>query len=109
MPRSIRRISTIVVLLLLSSSQAAGAGCPGGGFSDWLDKFRHEAKEQGISARTLANLDDVHYDQSVINADRAQQVFSQNFLQFSDRMAAGYRISGAQQRIRKYKPVFERI
>src|SRR5690242_9354972 len=109
MPRTIRRISSIVALLLLASGQVAMARCPGGGFSDWLEKFKQEAAAQGVSPRTLTNLDDLHFDQSVINADRSQQVFSQNFLQFSDRMANGYRISGAQQRTRKYKAVFDRI
>ena len=49
------------------------------------------------------------YDQRIVNIDHGQRVFTQTFLEFSDRMAAAYRISGAQSRIKKYAPVFARI
>ena len=41
------------------------------------------------------------YDQQVVNKDRGQKVFSQTFLEFSDRMVAKHRIDGGIQRIAK--------
>ena len=44
-----------------------------------------------------------------MNIDRGQRVFTQTFLQFSDRMAAAYRIQRGQALIKTYAPVFARI
>jgi len=49
------------------------------------------------------------YDQRIVNIDRGQRVFTQTFLEFSDRMAAAYRIQRGQALIKKYQPIFARI
>ena len=49
------------------------------------------------------------YDQQVVNKDRGQKVFSQTFLEFSDRMVARHRIDGGIQRIAKNRPLFQRV
>ena len=49
------------------------------------------------------------YDQTVVNKDRGQKVFSQTFLEFSDRMVARHRIDGGIQRIAKNRPLFQRV
>src|SRR3989440_7296646 len=52
------------------------------------------------SPRTIAAAShQMVYDQSVVNKDRGQKVFSQTFLEFSDRMVAKHRIDGGIQRI----------
>lgn len=105
--------STTRLLLLLSAMHfpalALAADCERDDFDDWLEAFSREARAQGISAKALGALDDVDFDQRVIDADRQQQHFAQNFLQFSDRMVADYRLSGGKQRLAKHKDVFARI
>jgi len=109
-----RRFSRMIVASLLVAAGASGAlAAPcspsGAAFDRWLSQFKAEARGQGVSSRALSALDGVGYDQSVINKDRAQSVFSQSFLEFSDRMAAKYRIDKARQLIgSKYKTVFDR-
>jgi lytic murein transglycosylase len=106
------RLAGLVFLGLASvaASAPAIAACPGAaGFPQWLEGFRAEASTQGISAAALAALDGVRYDESVIKADRRQGVFSQSFLEFSDRMVADYRMKQGKQLLRKYATVFERI
>jgi lytic murein transglycosylase len=49
------------------------------------------------------------YDQRIVNIDRGQRVFTQTFLEFSDRMAAAYRIQRGAALIKTYAPVFARI
>ena len=44
-----------------------------------------------------------------MNIDRGQRVFTQTFLEFSDRMAAAYRIQLGAGQIKTYAPVFARI
>ena len=101
-------------ILFAAATIGTGAGaaqkCPGAeGFPAWLDGFRQEAAAQGISAGAISALDGVRYDQSVIAADRKQGVFSQSFLQFSDRMVADYRMTQGRKLLRKYKDTFARI
>src|SRR6202051_4787662 len=65
---------------------------------------------QGVSQRTIATAAPyLTYDQRIVNIDRGQRVFTQTFLQFSDRMAAAYRIQRGAALIKKYGPVFARI
>jgi lytic murein transglycosylase len=80
-----------------------------GSFERWLSEFRAEARAKGISPRAISALDEVSFDQNVINSDRRQSVFSQSFLEFSDRMAAKYRIQKGGALIAKYRPVFDKI
>ena len=64
---------------------------------------------QGVSQRAIAAASHLMvYDQQVVNKDRGQKVFSQTFLEFSDRMVAKHRIDGGIQRIAKNRPLFQR-
>jgi len=49
------------------------------------------------------------YDQRIVNIDHGQRVFTQTFLEFSDRMAAAYRIQTGAAKIKAYAPIFARI
>jgi lytic murein transglycosylase len=96
--------------LMLALAVSEGSACTNtGSFERWLSDFRSDARSKGISPRAIAALDGVSFDQNVINSDRRQSVFSQSFLEFSDRMAAKYRIEKGRSLISKYKPTFEKI
>src|SRR5918998_817728 len=64
---------------------------------------------RAISTAALAFLDGVRFDQRVVAADRRQGVFSQSFLEFSDRMVADYRMAQGRQLLKKYASTFDRI
>ncbi len=65
--------------------------------------FEREAMAQGISQATIAAAAPyLTYDQRIVYIDRGQRVFTQTFLEFSDRMAAAYRIQRGQALIKKY-------
>lgn len=101
-----------VALLVLGAGPAAAASCGNGpqGFSRWLDDFAREAAAQGISRRTINSaLGGLTYDQATINADRRQSVFSQSFLQFSDRMVSKYRLQHGARHMKKMAGTFRRI
>jgi lytic murein transglycosylase len=100
----------IFISLALAAAAGDGSACTNSGsFERWLSEFRAEARAKGISPRALSALDGVTFDQGVINSDRGQKVFSQTFLEFSDRMAAKYRIERGRQLIKKYKAIFDQI
>ncbi len=96
---------------VLVTSAAQAAPCrTGGPYDKWLADFEREASAQGVSQRTIAEAAPyLTYDQRIVNIDRGQRVFSQTFLEFSDRMAAGYRIQTGAAKIKTYAPVFARI
>ena len=79
-------------------------------FDAWLDGVRAEAKAAGDSQHaTDAALSGVVFDPAIVRKDRAQGVFTQDFLQFSDRMVAGYRLTEGKANIARLAGVFGRI
>lgn len=102
-------ISTLAFLSIAAPANAQGCG-NSGSFDAWLDDFRQYASSQGVSSRTINSaLSGITFNQSVINQDRRQRVFSQSFLQFSDRMVAQYRLDQGRSHIRNKSTLFSRI
>jgi lytic murein transglycosylase len=99
----------IAGLLLAAAAESQAACNNSGSFEHWLSEFKAEARAKGISPRAIAALDGVTFDQTVINSDRRQSVFSQSFLEFSDRMANKNRIESGRARIAKNKAMFDKI
>jgi lytic murein transglycosylase len=99
----------IAGLLLAAAAESRAACTNTGSFEQWLSEFKAEARAKGISPRAIAALDGVTFDQTVINSDRRQSVFSQSFLEFSDRMANKNRIENGRARIAKNKAMFDKI
>ncbi|MGA8080101.1 MAG: lytic murein transglycosylase [Xanthobacteraceae bacterium] len=106
----IRAAAFLVALLAATAAQAAAPCRTSGPFNQWLADLEREAMAQGISQATIAAAAPyLTYDQRIVNIDRGQRVFTQTFLEFSDRMAAAYRIQRGQALIKKYAPLFSRI
>jgi lytic murein transglycosylase len=109
-------IATVVagglLLGLAHSGIAVAQNChPEGSFDAWLQSFRQDAKAAGISDGAInAGLKGVRFDPGIVKKSRAQGVFSQTFLQFSDRMVAQYRLDQGRANVnKKYKSVFDQI
>lgn len=106
-------IVAAALLALLAAPGAAQAAVPcrtNGPYAQWLAELEREATAQGVSQRTIATAAPfLTYDQRIVNIDRGQRVFTQTFLEFSDRMAAAYRIQTGAAKIKAYAPVFARI
>lgn len=96
---------------LLLTGPAIAQGChPEGSFEAWLKNFRRDAASAGISERAInAGLKGVRFDPAIVKKDRAQGVFSQTFLEFSDRMVAQYRLDQGKANLKKYRSVFDDI
>ncbi len=98
-------------LVALSALPALAQACRNpGNFDPWLAEFRREAVAAGISQNTLAAAAPyLSYDVNIIAKDRGQRVFSQTFLEFSDRMVAKYRLDQGAKRIQQLAAIFQRI
>src|SRR5258705_9206131 len=85
-------VGAFVAIALATSAEAAGCQKESS-FEAWLAGVKRDAAAAGVSAGTIASaLAGVRFDQGIVNKDRAQGVFAQTFLQFSDRMVADYRL-----------------
>jgi membrane-bound lytic murein transglycosylase B len=103
-------IGAVATIAAAGSVPAQAASCGNAGdFPRFLAEFKREAAGQGISRGTISALDRLSFDPAVIAADRRQAVFSQSFLEFSDRMVAKYRLQGGASLIRKHAQLFARI
>lgn len=95
--------------LLLSSSVLAECQNTGD-FNQWLGGFKQQAISSGIPANVVNGaLNNVQFDQSVVQRDRSQGVFAQTFLEFSAKKVNGYRLSNGQKQMQANAGLFQRI
>jgi lytic murein transglycosylase len=97
------------VLCAATAAPALAANCQTQSFERWLEGVRQEAAAQGVSATGLAALNGLVFDPAIVRRDHGQGVFQQSFLQFSDRMAAAYRIQQGGVMIKRHADLFARI
>ena len=106
------KLGALALGLFLTSGVAALAASCGNtaqGFGGFLAAVKRDAAQQGVNSQTMANLDGLQYDASIIKRDRAQNVFAQSFLQFAGRMASDYRVTRGRELIAKHKDVFDQV
>ena len=103
--------AVLVVLLLATPTAAfAQANCRNTApFEPWLADFKKEAAAKGISQSTIAAASPyLVLDQRIINIDRGQRFFAQNFLEISDKMLAGGRLPNGAAQMKKHQAIFAR-
>jgi lytic murein transglycosylase len=102
---------TMVVIGAVLVTPAEAATCRNtGNFDKWLADFKKEALAQGVSPSVLAEASPyLQFEQRIVNRDRAQGVFNQSFLKFSDRMIAGYRMQNGQQQMKAHAALFTKV
>ena len=106
----LRLLTLLLVTTAAGAATAATCSNTSAGFPAWLKQFETEALASGISPATVSSaLDGLSYAPDVVGKDRAQSVFAQNFLQFSDRMVAKYRLQKGAQLIKQNAKLFARI
>jgi membrane-bound lytic murein transglycosylase B len=77
-----KKLCYLFLLAALSFSHQASATSEKG-FNIWLDQFRAEAVEKGISARTVNRaFEDVEYNEDIIQEDRNQAEFTISYADY---------------------------
>src|ERR1700730_10664581 len=101
----------VAALLVAGATTAQAASCrTTATFERWLDEVKREATAQGVSQRAIAAASPyLVYDQRIINIDRGQRIFQQDFLQFSSRLLPANRLQNGVSTIAKYRPVFAKV
>ncbi|TGV58304.1 lytic murein transglycosylase, partial [Mesorhizobium sp. M2D.F.Ca.ET.160.01.1.1] len=77
-------------------------------FETWKQGVTAEAKAAGVGAVGLDALEDARIDEKALARDRAQGVFTQTFVQFSNRMISAYRLKQGAANMKKYADIFAR-
>ena len=80
----------------------------GGDFETWKQGVAAEAKADGVGAIGLDALEDANFDERALARDRAQGVFTQTFVEFSNRMISAYRLKQGAANMKKYTDIFAR-
>src|SRR6186713_272479 len=95
--------------ILFAQPAAAAVACGSGNFDAWLADFKTDAAAKGVSQQAIsAGLAGVTLDQSVLNRDRSQKVFTQTFEEFSGRMVPP-RMTRGSNMMKQYGSVLSRI
>ena len=99
------------VSLVVAASPALAASCQKEpNFDAWLNGVRAEAASLGLSRGAINSaLGNVRFDPAIVKKDRAQGVFTQDFLTFSDRMVSSSRLKGGAAKISQYGKTFAAI
>lgn len=106
-----RHLNSIIFLGgLLLGSQAFAACKPTEDFATWLDGFKVSAAAAGIKPEVVDSaLAGMKPDPVVIQRDRSQQTFAQDFLGFSAKKVVPYRLNMGRQLLKKNAALFSRI
>ena len=107
-------VALVVVTPALASGNKPASAPPNcqntGRFERWAEDFKKEAIAKGISPQVMnAAAGDFVPDPAVIKRDRNQGVFSQSFLQFSDRMISASRFKNGQAQLEKHRLLFAKV
>ncbi|MER9054579.1 peptidoglycan-binding protein [Mesorhizobium sp. M0213] len=97
----------LLAALLLSAVPAAAQQC-GGDFKAWKQGVAVEARAAGVGAAGLDALENATLDEKALARDRAQGVFTQTFIEFSNRMISSHRLKQGAANLQKYAEVFAR-
>ncbi len=109
MNRFTAHLSVALLLLILATTTASAEGCGSEPFATWINGVKQEAAAQGISARSIRELDGLTYNPNVISMDRKQGVFAQTFLTFASRMVSNYRVTHGKKYMQQYADLFSRL
>ena len=102
------RFEILAALFLTATALPSQAQQCGGDFEAWKQGVAVEAKAAGVGPAGLNALEAAVLDDKVLARDRAQGVFSQTFIEFSNRMIAPYRLKQGAVNLKKYADVFAR-
>jgi lytic murein transglycosylase len=108
--RAMRRAVLAMMLIGAPGTAWAQANCTNTGkFDTWLAQFKKDARAQGISQAAIdAASPYLVLDQRIINIDRSQRFFAQDFLEISTKMLPSGRLTGGAAKIKQHKDLFAR-
>ena len=106
----IRTILAAAALAAASAPAVAQSCQKEPNFTAWLAGVRAEAVAGGLSRAAVDGaLAGVVFDPAIVQKDRGQAVFTQDYLTFANRMVADYRLKQGAANLTKYAATFAKI
>lgn len=106
--KSIRAVVVAAGLTSLLAGPVAAQQC-GGDFGSFLSGVKAEAVQRGLSPQAAdAVLSGASVNKTVLSRDRAQGVFKQTFIEFSQRTGSSARLQTGKKKIQQYASTFDR-
>ncbi len=102
-----RALPALTIACLMTATPALAQAC-GGDFAAWRSALVDEARGQGIGQKGLDALASAQIDPAVIRRDRAQGIFTLDFLTFSQRLISQNRLDNGRANLRRHAGSFER-
>jgi lytic murein transglycosylase len=105
------RVLLVIALAVPGAAMAQAQSCQTEStFNGWLAGVRAEALARGLSPGAVNSaLGVVRFDPAIVQKDRAQGVFTQDFLTFAGRMVAAYRLKEGTANLARHAATFARI
>jgi lytic murein transglycosylase len=104
------KLAVAIAGALLAGPTLAATCQNAGNFETWLEQFKKDAAAQGVSPKVIAAASPyMKFEQRIVNRDRAQGVFNQSFLKFSDRMIANPRLPNGEAQIKAHADLFAKV
>ena len=93
----LRTLALPLLALIAAGAPTAAYAQPNcrntGNFDKWLAEFKREAAARRFPPAAIAAASPyLKFDQRIINIDRGQRFFAQNFLDFSKKLIPAYRL-----------------
>lgn len=105
-----RYLTAAFLGISLVCSTTVQAECSSPSFNEWLMAFKAEATSTGLKPALLDSiLADLKPDATVIQRDRSQQVFAQDFLTFASKKVSANRLGLGKAHLNKQAGLFKRI
>jgi lytic murein transglycosylase len=102
--------TTLLFCIGILASPLVQAECPSSDFGGWLTDFKAEAAAAGLKSSMLDKaLAGISPDKSVIQRDRSQQTFAQDFLTFATKKVSANRLGQGRAMLKKHAALFKRI
>lgn len=100
-------LPALTLCAALATGPALAQAC-GGDFSTWRTDLVEQARAQGIGQAGLDALASARQNPDVIRRDRAQGIFTLDFLTFSQRLISQNRLDNGRANLSRHADVFER-
>ena len=79
-------------------------------FQEWLTQFKQQARQEGISEKTLnAAFKDVHLSAKVLDSDRKQPEFTRTFYQYFNSAVSKNRVKVGQQKHQQHQALLDAV
>lgn len=101
------RVLACGIALATPTAAWAQAQC-GGDFAAWRKEMVQQAADAGIGAAGVDAVKSAQLSQEVLRRDRAQGVFTLDFVTFARRLISQNRLDNGQKNMNKYASVFQR-